>query len=62
MENKEVLIILDKLETFRKKLASGEISEGCADWTVRTCQAIVAEDSFKNRVEWTEELRNTINV
>ena len=51
------LALLEKLETFRQKLESGEIQAGCADWVVRMCQANVADyTQFNDRVSWLREI------
>jgi len=58
MENEKVLELLKKLEVFRKKLELGEIAEGCSDWIVRSCEAIVADGCFRNRSEWEDKINN----
>jgi len=51
------LAILEKLETFRHKLESGEIQAGCPDWIVRMCEATVAGyTQFDDRASWVKEL------
>lgn len=57
MTKQENLQLLKKLEDFRIKMIKGEITEGCSDWIVRMCQAYVAEEHFKNRMEWSIILR-----
>ena len=53
------LAILAKLEAYRKKIESGETTGGCNDYTVRMCQAIVADFTKWRgapRKEWEAEL------
>jgi len=51
------LAILEQMESFRKKLESGEMQAGSLDWTVRICEAIVAEyTQFKDRASWEKEI------
>lgn len=57
MNKNSTLELLARLEDFRKKMERGEISEGCADWVVRMCQAMIAQDHYNNRMDWTKELR-----
>jgi hypothetical protein len=53
-----VIQILEKLEDFRNKLQSREITPGSEDWVVRVCESTVADfGGFKNRASWTEKLR-----
>jgi hypothetical protein len=58
----DTLETLKKLEDFRIKMDKGEIKEGCADWVVRCCQAIIAKGHFDTRREWTEILNNINNM
>ena len=54
-----VIAILGKLEKYRQKLESGELTPGNPDHVVRMCQAHVADyGNFKDRVEWIQELRD----
>jgi len=51
------LAMLEQLEAFRHKIAEGTIQAGSVDWTVRMCEAVVAEyTQFNNRAEWEEQL------
>ena len=51
------LAILKKLEAFRAKLEAREIQPGTVDWTVRMCQAMVADyTQFDSRADWKKEL------
>jgi len=53
------LEILKELESFRAKLAIGELQEGRADSIIRLCEAIVADHTqWDTRAAWIAALKN----
>jgi len=57
MASSETLKILQRLEQYRLKLISGELTPGTHDHTVRMCQAIAAERIFDDRATWVKILK-----
>lgn len=54
-----ILELLARLENYRQKMESGELTPGTHDHTIRMCQAHVAELSdFRDRADWVESLRS----
>ena len=55
---KKELEILDKIETIRRK-AKKDPEVFSTDFTIRVIETIISEAAgYKNRVEWTNELKN----
>jgi hypothetical protein len=56
MDKNAVLLMLLKLEQMRLRTEKNPISN-MDDYTIRMCQATIAEEYFESRKEWTEVLK-----
>ncbi len=52
-------VALKKLDTFRQKMAIGEINPGSPDWIVRMCQSYIAGlAGYSDRATWVEKIKD----